>query len=265
MHTRETGNSGRKYVLLSLITSLLVTPNSDAGRPLTIDDAGLVARGEFELEAAVSYSHDGPLRHWDFPLALAYGAASRWEIGVASGGQLEERAELESDDRLVTGLSDVVLGTKLKFADQENLGADHAAALSLKLPTTHRRKGLSTGEVDYDLTWIASRRVTEKTTLHLNIGYTWLTDPPRESLDDLLHYGFAITHKISDQIELVAEVFANTPPERAQMTDIFVNGGLRWQAAPNLVLDAAVGAGIRGETPDITATFGFTWAFGLNR
>lgn len=257
--------SNTRFALLFSIVCFIAAANCEAGRPLTIDDADPVARGEFELEAGLNYFDDGPLRHWDFPLALACGAASRWEIGIASGGQLEERGELESDDDLVTGLSDVILGTKLKFADQEKLWADQAGAFSVKVPTTRRRKGLSTSEVDYDLTWIASRNVTEKTSLHLNAGYTWLTDPPGERLDNVLHYGAVLTHPISSSIELAAEVFANTPTDRWSETDVFVNGGFRWQAAPTLVLDAAIGAGVRGETPDITATFGLTWSFSFKR
>ena len=253
-----------KSLLPLIVFSVLAAANSEAGRPLTIDDAGPVGRRRFELEAGVSYFDDGPLRHWDFPLALAYGVASQWEVSVASGGQLEERAELESGDRLVTGISDVILGTKFKFANQKRLVADQAIALSVKLPTSNRRKGLGTGEVDYDLTWIASRRLAELTSLHLNLGYTWLTDPPHESLDDVFHYGIALRHGISERVELVAELFANTPPEKASATDAFVNGGLRWQALGDVVFDAAVGAGIRGKTPDVTVTFGFTWCFGFN-
>jgi len=249
---------------LSLLLSpffLFAAATIRAGRPLTIDDADPVARGQFELEAGISYFDDGPLRHWDFPLTLAYGLTKRWEISVATGGQLEERAELESGDRLVTGLSDVILSTKFSFAN--TFGVAQAVAASVKLPTSDRRKGLGTGEVDYDLAWIASRRVAEATSLHLNVGYTWLTDPPGESFDDPLHYGLALSHKIADPIELVAEVFANTPLQCASRTDAFINGGLRWQVAPKLVFDAALGSGIHGETPDITATIGFTWTLGF--
>lgn len=250
---------------LLLIPCFIAATTGEAGRPLVIDDATPVARGEFEMEAGVNFFDDGPLRHWDFPLALAYGLSQRWEVSLGSGGQLEERGELEADDRLVTGLSDVILATKLKFADQQQLWADHALSLSVKLPTTSRHKGLSTGEVDYDLTWIASRRLTPKTGVHLNVGHTWLTDPPDEPIDDVFHYGLAFGYQFSERIEFVAETFANTPLDRLASTAVFINGGLRWQAAPNLVLDAAIGAGLSGKVPDFTATVGFTWSFGSSR
>ena len=111
----------RATLLLFLCFAAATT--GQAGRPLTIDDATPVARGEFEMEAGVNFFDNGPLRHWDFPLGLAYGISQRWEVSLGSGGQLEERGELEADERLVTGLSDIILGTKIKFADQQQLWA----------------------------------------------------------------------------------------------------------------------------------------------
>jgi len=244
---------------------LLPALSASAGRPLTVDDAAPVPPGLFELEAGIGYVGDGPLRHWDFPFALAYGVAPRLELGAGTGGQLEERGELASGDNLVTSVGDAILGTKWQPLDKDRFWADHALAFSVKLPTASRSRGLGSGETDFDLTWIATKPLGEKMSVHFNVGYTWLGDPAGENFDDVLHYGAALDRHLTKRLQLVAEIYANTPVHTASDTTLFLNGGVRWKAGDALVFDAAVGAGVRGAAPDVIATAGLTWVFGKGR
>ena len=57
----------------------------------------------------------------------------------------------------------------------------------------------------------------------------------------------------------MSEVFADTPVNDAHGTGIAINGGLRFLWFEGLTLDAAIGTGLRGETPDLIATIGLTW------
>jgi putative salt-induced outer membrane protein YdiY len=110
---------------------------------------------------------------------------------------------------------------------------------------------------DYDLTWIVSKSLGKKWNAHFNLGYTWVG-----GADDVLHYGVAADYQLTDRVQLVAEVFADTT---ADDTAVQAGGGLRWQASEPVVLDAAVGAKLHGEAPDWTATVGLTWTLDFNR
>ena len=84
------------WLLVGLFT--LTAECAWAGRPLTVDDAGAVPVGTWELEAGVSCAKDSATEEFEFPLALTSGVASDLEIGVSSGGVLEEREETLGDE-----------------------------------------------------------------------------------------------------------------------------------------------------------------------
>jgi len=235
-----------------------------AGRRLAIDDGDPVDSGQVEFEAGAAYEHDSDCKHWDFPFGLTYGLVPDIEIGIGFGGQFEERTErLEDSGAEVCtrehGISDLAIGAKWQFMESCPLGARHALVSSVKLPTADDEKGLGSGETDYDLTWIASRSISEKAGVHLNLGYSWIGGPD----DDVLHYGAALDYQIVDVIQWVGEVFAEK--ELAGATDVVVhyNTGFRWNPTESLTLDIAGGSKISGDASDFTTTAGLTWAFGF--
>ena len=58
---------------------------------------------------------------------------------------------------------------------------------TVKLPTADEGRGLGTGEVDYDLTWILTLPILPKWSAHVNVGYTWIGSGDDPDLGDLLH------------------------------------------------------------------------------
>ena len=235
-----------------------------AGRPLAIDDADPVDPGQFEFEAGVGYEHDSDCKHWDFPFGLTYGLVPSVEVGVGFGGQFEERTEFledRDDEHCIRehGIGDLNIGAKWQFIESCPLGARHALAAAVKLPTADDRKELGSGETDYDLTWIASRSIGEKAGVHLNLGYSWIGGPD----DDVLHYGVALDYQIVDSVQWVGEVFAERELADGADTVAQYNTGFRWNPVESLTLDIAVGSKISGDAPDFTGTVGLTWAFGF--
>lgn len=239
------------------------TPSIFGGRPLTVDDAEPVAFQAFELEAGLGYSGDHNVTHFDAPLGLAYGVLPRWEMGVGFGGQMEKREVAPAEEDVFTDIGDLTLGSKVKVLTAERFWADHSIALTLKLPTASYRKGMGTGRVDYDLMWIASKAIGDRWNIHVNAGHTWMGDREDEPFDNVVHYGVAADYQLTKQVQLVAEVFADTPLHHGDDTEAAVNGGVRWQIRESLTLDAAVGAGIVNAPGVITGTLGLTWSFGF--
>lgn len=252
----------RSSIGLLLIAAAFVAPNLHAGRPLAVDDAEPVAPRQFEIEAGMRYSSDGRITHYDVPFGITYGVVPRVELGVSFGSQIEERDELQSRKQVISDMGDLVLGGKAKLLDATNAWLSHAFAFGVKFPTADHCDGFGTGRFDYDLMWIATRPITENWNAHANVGYTFVGRRSGEDYRDLLHYGVATDYQITRTLQLVLELYASMPIDDANATSAFVNGGVRWSPTPGLVIDTALGCGVRGETPTWMITSGLTWSFG---
>jgi hypothetical protein len=255
-----------KKIPASALACILFTAGSAlAGRPLAIDDADPADAGQFEFETGAAYEHDSGCKHWDFPFGLTYGLVRSVEVGAGFGGQAEERTEIlddagAEDTCIESGIGDMTLGAKWQFMESCPLGARHALAPSVKLPTADDDKELGSGKTDYDLMWIASRSIGAKAGVHLNLGYSWIGGPDA----DILHYGVALDYQLADAVQWVGEVFAGKELAGGGDMAVQYNTGLRWNPAESLTLDIAGGSTLSGDAPGFTATTGLTWAFGFN-
>jgi len=244
--------AGKKVVVS--IAALCAAYGAHAGRPLVIDDADPAERGWVEFEAGVAYVGDTGSEHWDFPFGLTYGLVRNLEVGLSFGGYIAEAAHHES------GIGDLVVGAKWRFLESSPMGARHALAPSVKLPTADEKDGLGSGETDYDLAWLVSWALGDKAGIHYNLGYTFVG-----GADNVIHYGLAFDYQLVEPIQWVAELFAANEVTEVWDPAVACNSGFRWFATDDLTLDVAVGTKIRGDAPDFTATAGLTWAFGTDR
>jgi len=243
---------------------LLLPPGVWAGRPLTIDDADPVDAGQFEFESGAAFEHAPDCKHWDYPAGLTCGLFPGLEMGMGFGGQLEERTEnLDTAGTEATcregGIGDLTIGAKWQFVRSCPLGARHALAPSVKLPTADDRKDLGSGKTDCDLTWIASRAMGGKAGVHVNLGYSWIGGPEK----DALHYGVAMDYQILDTVQWVGEAFAEKAFADEAVTAAQLNTGFRVNPTADLTFDIAAGSELSGDAPDFTAAAGLTWAFGF--
>lgn len=234
-----------------------------AGRPLVIDDADPVEVGNYEVEAGIAHERSPNCKHWDYPVGVTAGLFPGLEAGVGFGGQLEERtvrveeSGAEQCDR-VHGIGDLVMGAKWQAIKECPLGARHALAVTIKLPTADNEKDLGSGEPDKDVMWIVSRSIGQKAGIHINLGYSWIGGPA----EDVMHYGVALDYQITDAVQAVGEL--STEKEIADGGDAAsrYNFGVRWSVWDGLTLDAAAGSRLSGGAPDFTGTAGLTWSFG---
>ncbi|HPU57007.1 MAG TPA: transporter [Verrucomicrobiota bacterium] len=230
-----------------------------AGRPLVIDDAEPVPPGLLEIEAGFSYAAFDSHDHYHLPIALATGVLPDLEAGLGFGGQLQEGAEIQQTPRSVAGIGDLQLGLKWKPIDQSRWPADVAFAGLIKFPTASRSDGLGSGEIDYDATLILSRALGEKANIHLNAGYSWIGDPPSESLGDLFHGGVAVDCMLTSSIQCIGELFGQRELRSGGETVVQWTAGLRWMMSPNLTFDVAAGTTLRGSGADFAVLCGITW------
>lgn len=245
----------RYFRAMAFTATLWGTLTAHAARPLVIDDADPVDRGIFEFDAGVTFEGYTGAEHWDFPFGLTYGLVKDVEVGIAFGGQIAETTHRES------GIGDLGIGAKWRFLESSSMGARHALVPIVKLPTADERKGLGSGETDYDLTWIVSWALGERMGLHYNLGYTWIGGFEK----NLVHYGIALDYQLAGPVQWVGEVYAENEATRIQDADAACNTGLRWLPTDALMLDVAAGTRIHGDAPDITLTMGMTYSFGAGR
>lgn len=252
---------GMFVVCLALMASV-----AWAGRPLAIDDADPVEVGQFEFEAGITHEREPGCKHWDYPVGLTAGLFPGLEAGVGFGGQLEERTERLEENGAgqctrTQGIGDLVLGAKWQAIKECPLGARHALALAMKLPTADNEKDLGSGEPDNDVMWIISRALGDKVGVHLNAGYSWIGGPEA----DVFHYGVAVDYQLVDTVQWVGEVFSEKALSGGATVSTRYNTGFRWTLVDGLTLDVAAGSRISGEAPDFAGMAGLTWAFGFNR
>ncbi len=234
--------------------------------PLTVDEADTQDPGTFQIEAGTSYETDSECHHYDFPVALTYGVMPRWDIAAGFGEQLEQRTrhEHEGEDRRVSGIDDLSLATKWMFLKESTYLPRQTICPSVTFPTANKHRGLGSGQTDYDLTWKASKSIGERMGVHLNVGYSWIGDPPDEDVGDLMHYGVATDYQILDSLQLIGEVFGEEELKEHD-TAWQCRTGFRWSVTDDLRLVAAAGSRISGDAPDFTATAGLIWVLGAKK
>lgn len=233
--------------------------------PLSVDEADTQDPNTFQIEAGVGYERDTQCHHCDFPLALTYGVMPQWDIAAGFGGQLEQRTwhQHEGAGRRVSGLADLNLATKWMYLTESTYVPRQTLCPSATFPTANDQKGLGSGETDYDLTWLASKSFGEKTGVHLNVGYSWLGEPPDEDMGNLIHYGVAADYQILESLQLIGEVFGELELNDYESA-LQANIGFRWEVIDDFLLVASAGSRISGDAPDFTAKVGLIWVFGFN-
>lgn len=247
-------------ISLGAITFLmyLAAPHAQAGRPLSTDDAGTVAPGTYEWEAGVKWHRDGGADGWEFPFGVTTGLTPDLELGVGFGSRIQESEEAAGTSS-ISGVGDLAMGVKWNILTEADSFASHALTAAVKFPTASQKNGLGTGETDFDLTYIASKSLTEQWSAHLNVGYTWTGNPPDAREDDLVHAGIALGWQVSPSVELLSEVVGVLPESGHEEAAAECFIGARWHVGGQLTLDAALGTSVLGDATDVSATLGLTW------
>ena len=256
-----------KFLHRLLLTGLVgATETALATRPLNIDDADPTPVGQCQLTAAVRLEHTSACQDWDYPFGLAVGLVSNLEVSASFGGA---RAEVENHTDCTKhkfGMDDLLLGAKWQYLGESDWLPRQTLEPAVKIPTASRSKGLGSGRPDYDLTWVASKKLGDKVQLDVNVGYTLVGHPKNEPEDDVLHGGVALEYQLCDAWQWVGEVFGARDLRGDGHVSVLGSTGLRWQFVDGLTADVAIGTGLRGkDAPHLTATFGLSWVFGVSK
>jgi hypothetical protein len=230
-----------------------------AAYPLVIDDATTVAPKEFEIVSAMEHQRYGDDWILALPFDVTYGIGSRLDAGIGFGYQFVA----DNDDgkrRRSDGFLDTVLAVKGRWLEQERHGVTLSLAAGVKLPTASERKGLGSGDIDVEVMLLATRS-WGRTSLDANAGYTWSRPFAVRREPDLIFYGLAGRHSLTPSLELFGEVFAESPIDDWDGTEVVLRGGFQYLLSESLLWGGGLGTGLRRGSPDLTVTTGLTWLF----
>jgi hypothetical protein len=238
--------------------------NTDAGRPVQIEDAYPVERRAFELQAAplrLERSRGG-LYHWGIEPELAFGILPRTQIEVgfplafidAGGGER------------TSGLAGVDVSALYNLNTETAIPAIGVAA-SVLLPAG----GLAPDQAYASLKGIATRTFAWAR-FHVNAEYTFGSRPTAADggesagVTELARWmaGVAADRTFPLRSLLVtAEVFAREPIVEGEDVEWNAGAGFRYQFRPRWALDAGVGGRLTGDDRGWYVTVGGAYAFGL--
>jgi hypothetical protein len=236
--------------------------NTDAGRPITVEDAYPVEYHAVELQLA-------PLR-----LERSSGGVYRWGIepefaaGLLPRTQVEVGLPLAHVDAGTAGRTTGLAGIELSALHNLNvetsipaLGIGAGVLLPVGRLGPDRAYGSVKGIVTRTLTWAR---------FHLNAEYTFGSRPATgeesEGVAELARWmaGVAVDRAFPLSSALITgEVVARQPLQSGDDVEWSTGAGVRYQLTPRWALDGGVGRRLTGDDRAWYLTFGSAYAFGL--
>jgi len=235
--------------------------NTDAGRPVTVEDAAPVERRAFEIQAA-------PLRlerprpgvyAWGLEPEVAYGILPRTQIELGLPLVLVDAGDADR----TSGLAGLDVSVLHNFNVETSVPA-LAVAADVLFPV---------GRLAPDRAYLTMRAIATRTLtwgrFHLNGGYTVGDEPePATGGADIevsrWLAGLAVDRAFALRSTLLtAEVVARQPIHSDEGVEWAVGGGVRHQLTVRWAVDAGIGRRLTGDAPSWYATFGSAFAFGL--
>ena len=149
------------------------------------------------------------------------------------------------DSRGATGgAGDLLLGVKWRFFNNEHWQFQLGTYPQLLVPTGDHSRDLGQGRPALLLP-IVAQKSWGKWTLYGNIGYWWQTAADAR---DYFYAGAVLEREISARLTLGAELFGDSPKERAANSDFAFNVGGTWKLSDHLNLLFSAGRDIVGDT-----------------
>lgn len=227
-------------LLMPLPVLALDHDNLDPNRPIGMEDAYAIPKGEIGMEGGVRFNdrREGRTRV-TFQPQIIYGAFENTQIEI--------QGDLMSDPHTLVGAAksgDLHLGVLYNFNTETISLPAFAARVEVDLPTGVNSKG-----VDTQLTGILTRSFG-RLRVHLNAGYTVLGSPQGQERPGAYRAVAAVSYPLgyptSFRDTLIASLYTRESDLRGQRNHSGVEIGLRHQLSSRLVLDGGLGTEFTG-------------------
>ena len=236
-------------MLVPLPSFALDHDNLDPNRPIGMEDAYAIPKGEIGLEGGVRFNDRRESRtRVTFQPQIIYGAFDNAQIEI-QGDFITEPNSLVG----VTKSRDLHLGLLYNFNTETLQLPAFAVRVGADLPTGVNSKG-----VDTQVTGILTRSFG-RLRAHLNAGYTILGSPQGQERPGAYRAVAAVSYPLgypdSFRDTLIASVYTRQSDQHGQRNNTGCEIGLRHQLTSRVVLDAGLGTEFYGPT-DLAALLG---------
>ena len=250
----------RVLLILFIVPSVawaLDHDNLDPNRPIQMEDAYAIPKGEIGLESGVRFNdrRAGKTR-FVFQPQIIYGA---WY-----NTQIEIQGDFFTEPGSVVGANksgDLHLGVLYNFNTETLTLPAFAMRVEADLPTGVRSKG-----VDTQVTGVLTRSFG-RLRVHLNAGYTALGSPQGQERDGAYRVVAAVSYPIGYphrfRETLIVDVYTRQSDLVGQRNNTGVEIGLRHQLSSRVVLDGGIGTEFIGpsDRSALTGTLGLSVGF----
>ncbi|HEY4484904.1 MAG TPA: hypothetical protein VI702_01075, partial [Nitrospiria bacterium] len=193
---------------------------------------------------------------------LSYGLINNLEFSVQVPYLFNKVEGYRNED----GLGDLTLKAKIRFIKgREANPVSIAGQVSMKFPSCDDSKALSqdcTGEPDLAVRAIASKEFFP-VTVHLNLGYIYVGNPPGVQLDDVFTYSLGLDYlTVADYFHVIGELAGesnrypktgNSPLSPGTSSNpLSALVGLMYEIDVDKILTLAGSVGVTNASPDHT-------------
>jgi hypothetical protein len=243
--------------LLSAPALALDHDNLDPNRPIGMEDAYAIPKGEIGLESGVRFNdrREGRTRV-TFQPQIIYGAFDNTQIEI--------QGDLFTDPSTLVGPNksgDLHLGVLYNFNTETLQLPALAVRVEADLPT-----GLNSKGVDTQVTGILTRSVG-RLRVHVNAGYTVVGVPQGQERPGayraVLAMSYPLGYPTSFRDTLIASIYTRESDLRGQRNHTGIEVGLRHQLSSRIVLDGGLGTEFVGpaDRAAILGTVGVSLGF----
>ncbi|MBI5855834.1 MAG: hypothetical protein HZB35_11545 [Nitrospirae bacterium] len=244
-------------VLGPLSTWALDHDNLDPNRPIQMEDAYAVPKGEIGLESGVRLNDRRAGRtRITFQPQIIYGAFDNTQVEI--------QGDLFTEPRSVVGANksgDLHLGLLYNFNTETLTVPAFAIRVEADFPTGVRSKGIDTAVMG------VLTRSFDRLRAHLNVGYTLLGAPQGQErrggyrVVAALSYPIGYPHRFRET--LILDVYTRQSDLVGRRNHTGIEFGLRHQLSSRIVVDTGVGTELLGPTDRsaLTGTVGLSVGF----
>lgn len=221
-------------------------------RPDFTESASVVTR--LQLESGYSYQETGPSNvHTVGELLARIPATSRLEVrvGVPSWTRGQTRGLADA----TSGLTDASVGFKLGI--RETGAAGSGPTLGLLAGSTLPTGEVGSDQLEPEALLAAETDLSERVSVGTNVGAASAEEEGERYAE--LFASLALGLAVTDAVGAYLETYGAAPGGSGPAASSVVNGGFTWLAGPHLQLDARVGTGLSGPSPDVILGTGVIW------
>lgn len=235
-------------VISSILTAQEIEP-IQTDRPDQTETPALVPKGMFQVENGFSFQkNDGSSNTITTPSSLwKYGVNEHFELRL-----ITEFAIDETNNSRVSGLNPILIGCKIKIAEEKGIFPKTAFIGHISLPNA----ASSAFKSDFfapEFRFVMQHTLTKKMSLSYNVGAEWDGFTPEPTFIYTLATGYSITEKWGSYIEL----FGFAPQQ--QTANHSFDGGFTYLISQNFMVDLSAGVGITQNAPDHYWALGFSF------